>query len=153
MQPLVSILIPAFNAERFIAETIESALGQTWRRKEIIVVDDGSTDRTLALAKDFGSRTVSVITQANLGAAAARNKAFSRAQGDYIQWLDADDLLAPDKIANQIRALDACSSRQTILSSGWGYFIYRSHKAQFIPTGLWCDLSPVEWLLRKMGMP
>ncbi|MBV9131045.1 MAG: glycosyltransferase, partial [Verrucomicrobia bacterium] len=68
MESLVSILIPAYNAEDWIAETIESALGQTWKRKEIIVVDDGSTDQTLAIARRFASRDVSVVTQSNQGA-------------------------------------------------------------------------------------
>jgi glycosyltransferase involved in cell wall biosynthesis len=148
MQPLVSILIPAFNAELWIADTIQSALAQTWKTREIIVVDDGSSDRTLAIAKKFAADGVTVVTQDNQGAAAARNKAFSLSQGDYLQWLDADDLLASDKIANQVKALGDCPSKRTLLSSAWGHFIYRPERAKFSPTSLWCDLSPVEWLLR-----
>src|SRR5438876_7489334 len=102
MEPLVSILIPAYNAERWIAETIQSALAQTWSKKEIIIVDDGSRDQTLAVAQQFTSRNVLVVTQENQGAAAARNRALEPCQGEYIQWLDADDLLAPDKIARQM---------------------------------------------------
>ena len=151
MKPLVSILIPAFNAEEWIAETLESAIGQTWERKEIIVVDDGSSDQTLAIARQFSSKEVSIVTQDNQGAAAARNKAFSLSQGDYIQWLDADDLLAPDKITRQIEVAEQYGNRRMLLSSAWGRFMYRSNRAEFAPTGLWCDLSPVEWLLRKMG--
>src|ERR1019366_5532971 len=83
-------------------------------------------------------------------AAAARNKAFSRSQGDYIQWLDADDLLAPDKIARQIEALAQTPNKQTLLSGSWGRFMYRYNRTKFVPTALWCDLSSVEWLLRKM---
>jgi len=149
MTPFVSILIPAYNAEPWIADTIKSALAQTWPRKEIIIVDDGSRDRTLSITRQFASRAVSVITQENQGAAAARNKAFALSKGDYIQWLDADDLLSPDKIAKQIEVAEKCASKRTLLSSGWGYFMYRTSKAKFIPTPLWCDLSPVEWLLRK----
>ena len=150
-EPLVSILVPAFNAEESIAETLRSAIGQTWQRKEVIVVDDGSTDQTVAIARQFESSSVRVVTQVNQGAAAARNKAFSLSSGDYIQWLDADDLLAPDKIAKQIMMLEECRSKRTLLSSAWGVFMYRSYRAEFIPTALWCDLTPVEWLLRKMG--
>src|SRR4030095_12920383 len=102
MKKLVSILIPAYNAAEFIAETIESVLAQTWPRKEIIVVNDGSQDDTLAIARQFESKQVLVVTKDNEGAAATRNKAFSLCQGDYIQWLDADDLLSPNQISPQI---------------------------------------------------
>ena len=98
MTPLVSILIPAYNAEQWIADTIESALAQTWSHKEIIVVNDGSKDHTLSIVDEFSSRGVLVASQKNCGEAAARNKALSFCSGDYIQWLDADDILAPDKI-------------------------------------------------------
>ena len=151
MNPLVSILIPAFNAQEYLADTLRSAVAQTWPRKEIIVVDDGSTDRTVAIARQFESDGVRVVTQNNQGAAAARNKAFSLCQGDYVQWLDADDLLASDKIARQIEALDPGRSKRTLVSSAWGRFMYRYYRAKFSPTALWCDLSPKEWLLRKMG--
>src|SRR5919199_5243439 len=103
MEPLVSILIPAYNAQQWITDTIESALAQTWPKKEIIIVDDGSSDQTLQIVKQFASKTVLIVTQANHGASVARNTAFSLCQGDYIQWLDADDLLAPDKIEKQVR--------------------------------------------------
>lgn len=150
MKPLVSILIPAFNAQEWIADTLRSAMAQTWPRKEIIVVDDGSTDKTLRIARQFKSRDMCFVTQENQGAAAARNKALSLSHGDYIQWLDADDLLASDKIANQMALLDRGPSKRTLLSSAWGWFMYRPYKAEFVPSALWCDLSPAEWLLRKM---
>jgi glycosyltransferase involved in cell wall biosynthesis len=151
MKPLVSILIPAYNAEAWIAETIKSAIAQTWARKEIIVVDDGSTDHTLAVARQFASKNIAVVTRKNQGAAATRNHALALSQGDYIQWLDADDLLSPEKIEKQMEAADKIRSSRMLLSSGWGYFAYRIDKAKFSPSSLWCDLSPVEWLLRKMG--
>jgi glycosyltransferase involved in cell wall biosynthesis len=149
MMPLISILIPAYNAERWIAETIRSALGQTWSNKEIIVVDDGSTDGTLAIARQFESKGLRVVTQPNQGAAAARNKAFSLSRGDYIQWLDADDLLSPDKIAHQMQRAAQTSERRMLFSSAWGSFRFRPAKARFVPTSLWCDLVPTEWLTRK----
>jgi GT2 family glycosyltransferase len=149
--PLVSILIPAFNSEKWIADTLRSAIAQTWPRKEIIVVDDGSTDRTLAIARQFASESLCVVTQENRGGPAARNKAFSLCQGDYIQWLDNDDLLAPDKISRQAAVLDECRSKWTLLSSAWGEFMYRARRARFVPTALWCDSSPAEFLSRKMG--
>src|SRR5882724_856807 len=149
MTPLVSILIPAYNAERWIAETIRSALRQTWPNKEIILVDDGSTDQTVRVAQQFASKTVSIVSQKNQGAAAARNKAFELCHGDYVQWLDADDLLSPDKIAYQMRAAGETTERRTLFSSAWASFRYRPAKARFIPTSLWSDLDPTEWLTRK----
>jgi glycosyltransferase involved in cell wall biosynthesis len=151
MPPLVSILIPAYNAERWIDDTINSALSQTWGNKEIIIVDDGSKDCTLSAAKKFAGKNVFVTTQANQGAAAARNHAFAMAQGDYIQWLDADDLLAPDKIERQLAVAIASDSKRTLFSSAWGSFMHRTSKAKFTPTPLWCDLSPIEWMVRKIG--
>lgn len=151
MSALVSILIPAFNAERFIADAIKSALAQTWPKKEIFVVDDGSTDQTLQIAQKLSSQIVSVSTQPNQGAASARNKAMSMCQGDYVQWLDADDLLAPDKIAKQMEMAERIQSRSTLLSAAWGYFIHRPERARFSPTSIWTDLSPVEWLARNLA--
>jgi glycosyltransferase involved in cell wall biosynthesis len=149
MRAFVSILIPAYNAESWIADTIESAIAQTWPDKEIIVVDDGSSDGTLAAARQFESNQVRVVTQPNQGAAAARNKAFSLSRGDYIQWLDADDLLSPDKVALQMQAVGQTRDRRILFSSPWAFFRYRPAKAKFIPTLLWCDLDPTEWLIRK----
>lgn len=150
-RPLVSILIPAFNAEKWIADTLQSAISQTWPRKEIIVVDDGSTDRTLAIARRFESPTLRVVSRTHEGSAAARNAAFSLSKGDYIQWLDADDLMASDKIALQIEALEQCRSKRTLFSSAWTRFLYRHYRSEFVPNALWRDLSPTEWLLIKMG--
>lgn len=150
MEPLVSILIPAFNAQDWIADTIQSASAQTWPRKEIIVVDDGSTDQTLAIAQQYVSSFVHVVTQNNAGAAAARNKAYAMSQGDYIQWLDADDLLAPDKITRQME-VGLREGKKTLLSSPWGYFYYRPKKSVVLPTSLWRDLEPADWLFHKLN--
>ncbi|WP_207422792.1 glycosyltransferase family 2 protein [Desertivirga brevis] len=100
--PLVSIIIPAFNCEDFIEETIQSSINQTWQNKEIIVVDDGSTDNTLSTARKYESKGVTVITQLNKGASAARNLGFKISKGDYIQYLDGDDLLSLGKIEHQL---------------------------------------------------
>jgi glycosyltransferase involved in cell wall biosynthesis len=151
MKPLVSILIPAYNSEEWIVDTLRSALAQTWERKEIIVVDDGSRDRTAEAARHFASNQVKVVTKENGGAAAARNHALQLSQGDYIQWLDADDLLAPDKIERQFAALGDERDTRILLSSAWAYFNYRPERARFVPSSLWLDLTPVEWLLRKMN--
>jgi glycosyltransferase involved in cell wall biosynthesis len=151
MKPLVSILIPAYNSEKWIAYTIQSAIAQTWENKEIIVVDDGSTDGTAEVARRFASNKVKVVSKENRGAAATRTHALELSQGKYIQWLDADDLLSPDKIERQLAALTEIENPRILLSSSWAYFNHRTRRARFVATSLWQDLSPVEWLLRKMG--
>lgn len=150
MKPLVSILIPAYNAEEWISDTLRCAIAQTWEPKEVIVVDDGSTDRTLAIARQFEWDNFRVVTQKNQGAAATRNNALALSRGDYIQYLDADDLIGPDKISRQMEALGESPSRRTLVSGPWGRFMYRYYRTKFVPSPLWCDLSPVEWMLRKM---
>ena len=150
MKPLVSILIPAFNAQRWLRDSIQSAVDQTWPTREILIVDDGSRDATLSIARQFASSSISVVTQPNQGAAAARNKAYSLSQGDYIQWLDADDLLAPDKISKQMELITRGGTERTLVSAAFGRFRHRVTTAQFCPTSLWCDLSPVDWLTRKL---
>ena len=151
MKPLVSILIPAYNAEETIAYTIQSAIAQTWPRKEIIVIDDGSADRTGEIARSFASKGVTVVSTENRGLCAAVNHALGLSQGDYLQELDADDLLAPDKIERQLAALREGDSRRMLLSSPWASFYYRTRHARFVRNTLCQDLSPVEWLLRKMS--
>jgi len=151
MNPLVSILIPAFNSQAWIADTIRSALAQTWMRKEIIIVDDGSRDQTYAIAKTFASKNVLACTQENQGAAAARNKALSLSQGDYIQWLDADDLLSPEKITRQLELASKVENKYKLLSSEWATFMHCLRRARFVPTSLWCDQAPVDWLVSKLA--
>jgi glycosyltransferase involved in cell wall biosynthesis len=149
--PKISILLPAFNAQEWIADSLGSALAQTWPNKEIIVVDDGSVDSTLAIARNFASRHVRVFTQERAGGQAARNRAFAECQGDYIQWLDADDLLDPDKITLQMKQLDRCRSRRTLLCSEWGRFVCLPRRARFTATELWRDATPAEFLMLKLG--
>lgn len=148
-EPLVSILIPAYNAQEWIAATIESALQQSWPNKEVIIVDDGSKDGTFEVAKRFTSRGVKLFSKPNEGAAAARNKAFELSRGQYVQWLDADDLISSNKIAVQMAIAQQCGSKRTLISGAWAYFIYRPDKARFAPSALWDDLTPTEWVLRK----
>lgn len=143
--------MPAYNAEKWLQEAIDSAMSQTWARKEIIIADDGSSDSTLGIARSNASPALLVLTQENRGASAARNLALSRAQGDYIQWLDADDLLAPDKIATQMRRAEPGCSSFILLSGAWGCFYRHAELSVFKPSSLWQDLSPTEWLLRKLA--
>lgn len=101
----VSVIIPCYNAERWIGEAIESCLAQTYRPIEIIVVDDGSTDDSIKIVKQYGEK-VTLETGPNLGGNHARNRGFELSSGDYIQYLDADDFILPEKIERQIRVLE-----------------------------------------------
>lgn len=105
--PLVSIIIPAYNARRFIGESIDSALNQTYSNCEILVIDDGSTDDTRAFLQHRYGDQIRYIYQENQGRGAARNYGLHLARGKYIQFLDADDLILPDKIRMQVMFLEA----------------------------------------------
>jgi glycosyltransferase involved in cell wall biosynthesis len=146
---LVSILIPAYNKEAWIEETIKSAQAQTWQNKELIIVDDGSKDRTLDVIRRFESGAVKVVAQENQGACAARNRAYALAQGAYIQWLDADDLMHPQKLEAQMKGIPDGTRERCIRTAAFGSFYFRASKAQFCPTGLWQDLSPSDWMITK----
>lgn len=103
--PLVSIVIPAFNRAAYIGEAIDSALAQTYTHRELIVVDDGSTDQTAQIVLAYGDR-VALIRQANAGASAARNTGIARAGGDLIALLDSDDRWLPEKLTLQVPLLE-----------------------------------------------
>jgi glycosyltransferase involved in cell wall biosynthesis len=120
--PLISILIPCFNAEKFVGEAIESALAQTHPNVEVVVVDDGSTDNSVEVIRSFGDRVIAEFGP-NRGACAARNRALALSRGQYVQFLDADDLLFPHKIERQLPILerneaDFVFSRGTLFGDG-----------------------------------
>jgi glycosyltransferase involved in cell wall biosynthesis len=99
---LVSILIPCYNAEDFIGQCIESALAQSWPEKEIIVIDDGSTDRSLDVIRSFEG-SIRWETGPNRGGNSARNRLLALSRGAWLQYLDADDYLQPKKIQGQMQ--------------------------------------------------
>jgi glycosyltransferase involved in cell wall biosynthesis len=146
MKPLVSVLVAAYNAAAWLTETLDSVSQQTWGNIEIIVVDDGSKDETLSIAKQYESSTIKVIYQENQGASAARNRGLELAQGDFIQYLDADDLLAPDKIERQLTFWQS-GSKNRVISGEWARFVASPDEAIFEPNSLWQDRSPVDWLV------
>ena len=104
--PRVSVIIPTYNCARFIERTINSVLSQTYRDYEVIVVDDGSMDETQTLMQQY-NKPVRYVYQKNQGASSARNAAVSHATGEFIAYLDADDVWNPDKLARQVEYLDS----------------------------------------------
>ena len=149
MPKLVSIIIPCYNAAQWLEQTFQSALAQTWTGKEVIFVDDGSTDNSLVIARQFESGGVKAVTQENRGASAARNHGLRLAQGEFIQFLDADDLLAPDKIANQMEMARQCDPN-AILCGAWTRFTKTPADADFTAQVLCRDASPVDWVVTKL---
>jgi glycosyltransferase involved in cell wall biosynthesis len=103
VKPQVSCIVPAYNAEKYLRQALDSALAQGGVELEVIVVDDGSTDDTAAIAAACGER-VQVISQANCGQAAARNRGIAAANGEFLAFLDADDLWSRDKLETQLAA-------------------------------------------------
>lgn len=100
-KPLISVIIPAYNCERYVAEAISSALAQTYRPSEIIVINDGSTDGTEQAILQFGN-SIRYYTQSNRGLGASRNRGAQLAKGDFLAFLDADDLWVADKLELQM---------------------------------------------------
>ena len=146
MTPLVSIIIPCYNAAPWLAETLDSALKQTWSATEILLINDGSTDDSLVVAQQFASRGVRIIDQPNRGASAARNHGLRVARGEFIQFLDADDLLSADKIARQIELLRSRPTG-TLASCAWGRFSANAASAQFTDTSVFQDFSAGDFLV------
>jgi len=116
-QPYVSVVIPVYNGERYLAAAIDSVLTQTYQNFEIIVVDDGSKDSTPEILQQYGDR-IRAVYQTNQGVALARNHGIKLAQGEWIAFLDADDVLLPDKLSAQL-ALAAKHPQLGIIHSGW----------------------------------
>jgi glycosyltransferase involved in cell wall biosynthesis len=145
MTALVNIIVPCYNAGPWLAETLESALAQTWPEKEIIVINDGSRDDSLDIARRFEPRGVTVVDQPNRGASAARNHGLRLARGDFVQFLDADDLLAPEKIERQMHLLQSRGGSH-LASGAWARFDSDPANAFFAPFTNWRDLGGVEFL-------
>lgn len=115
MSRLVSVVIPAYNAAAYVAEAVESALAQDHAEKEVIVVNDGSTDDTLAALARFGNR-IRIVDQSNAGPPAARNAGLDAAHGDYIAFLDADDVWIQGKLGAQVRHIEANPDVDTVFT-------------------------------------
>jgi len=113
---LVSIIIPTYNAEPWIAETLESAFQQTYSNTEIIVVDDGSTDQTRTILQSYVPRIRLILNETNQGVAASRNRGNAEAKGQYVALLDHDDLWEKDKLAKQMALFEATPTLGLVFS-------------------------------------
>ena len=152
IHPLVSVIISAYNADKLISETLESLLNQTYGEIEIIVVNDGSTDNTLEVANKYIKKGVKVITQENKGQDAALNNGYRHSTGDYIKFMDSDDLLNSEMIELQMSVLNG--SEEYVAYSEWARF-YNDNpdNAVFHKHTNWRDMAPIEFLTSEIIGP
>lgn len=155
MYPKVSILIPCYNAEKWIKQAIESALNQTYLYKEVIVIDDGSTDNSLKFIQSFGGSII-YETGINRGGNVARNRLLELSSGEWLQYLDADDYLLPNKVAQQIQYLEENPDTDLVYSPS----IFQYHTLEKVtqeilpipqPHDPWVLLA--RWYLPQTGSP
>jgi len=152
---LISILIPCFNAERWIAGAIDSALAQTWPHKEVIVVDDGSTDGSVEIIRSYGDR-IRWEARAHAGANPTRNRLLELASGEWLQYLDADDYLLPEKVEKYARSLNDRDDTDILYGPAtlelWsGGSVHREITPIPEPRDPWILL--VRWYLPQTGAP
>lgn len=145
--PLVSIIIPCYNAENYVAEAIQSALDQIYPNCEIIVIDDGSTDGSLEVIKSFGDK-IRWETGPNRGGCGARNRGLELAKGEWIQFLDADDLIEQNKIAVQMK-LAAEHGSECLISGCWKRFRKSIDDNTFPMESKEMPEQPADWLIQK----
>lgn len=145
-EPIVSIIIPLYNCEKYIAATLQSVRAQSWPRCEVIVVDDGSTDRSAAVASALLTPNDHLIQKDHRGAAAARNAGLDRANGEYIQFLDSDDLLGVNKIESQVEAL-LKSGNSNVAAARWASFFDADTTLPQSSEKAGESEIPFEWLL------
>lgn len=147
--PIVSICIPAYNAEKYINEALDCLLAQSYKKIEIIVVNDGSSDNTSNILESYKDKGVKIIEQEHSGQSTAANKAFFASTGDYIKFFDADDILSQNFIKNQVEVLTGRSD--AVASASWGRF-YNDDIDNFKlnPEKVWKDMQPIDWLVESL---
>lgn len=145
MQNKVSIIISAYNAEKYIAQTLQSVLAQSWPHLEIIVVNDGSTDNTRQIVEQYVQGNLLLINQENKGQDAALNEGFRHATGDYIKFMDSDDLINSTMIEKQVTALTG--SEELVAYGEWARFYDNEPSgAEFTRLHYWKDMAAVDFL-------
>lgn len=145
---LVSIIISAFNAEKYIAETLDAVLQQTYPNLEVIVVNDDSTDNTLSIAESYKSRGVLVFSQDKKGQDAALNLGYKHSKGEYIKFMDSDDLINPEMVELQVNAISTSSDH--IAYGEWARFYHNNpSNANFESLDYWKNTDPIEFIIAR----
>jgi len=143
--PLVSVIMPVYNSEKYLSEAINSVINQNYTNWELIIVNDGSVDQSLSIAKTFESGRIKVFSQENKGQCAANNYGYRQSKGDYIKFFDSDDLLSTNILEEQVKI--ALVHPNTVVSAKWGRF-YNDDLSTFKLNieECWKDMLPVDWL-------
>ena len=150
-QPKVSILVPCYNSETYLHDTLQSCMNQRYPNIEVIVVDDGSTDSSLQIAREWETRyeNIHVYEQSNSGVCKARNLAFEKCTGDYIMYLDADDLISEDKISSQMDLLLG-EPLSTVATCPWDRFYSSIEEAKFNKLPVYKDYESSVYLIEDL---
>lgn len=151
MMPLVSICMPAYNAAKYLDETIHSILGQTYPAIELIICNDGSTDDTEKVLSKFATNSkIKIIHTTNRGQCASANEAYHHAKGDFIKFFDADDLMNPEHISEQVQIL---LNNPDCIAAGQIKRFYNDDISTALhePLVNWKDLKPMDWLINGNG--
>jgi len=149
-EPLVSIIVPCYNAGAYIGTTLKSIINQTYTNIEIVVVDDGSTDDSINRIQEIGDKRIHIIHQPNGGQGAASNTGFQLSKGEYIKFFDADDIMCQEHIELQVRKING--RKNVIASSEWyRFFNDNLSTAVYATETVWKDLKPLEWLKKSLS--
>lgn len=146
---LISICIPAYNAALYVKDSINSILVQSYQNLEIIIVNDGSTDDTLTVLENFKDQRIRIINTENKGQCAAANLAYQHSSGEYVKFMDADDIISPFFIEQQYHNIK--ENQSWIASAKWGRF-YNDDLETFTlnPEPVWKDMLPIDWLVESL---
>jgi glycosyltransferase involved in cell wall biosynthesis len=141
--------MPAFNAEDYILNAVNSVLNQSYNNIELIVVNDGSTDRTEEILRGIHNPKLKLVTTINKGQCAAANLAFHHSKGEFVKFMDADDIISADFIENQVKVLKGDLNK--IASAKWGRFYNNDLSTfQLNPETVWRDMKPIDWLVESL---
>lgn len=145
--PLVSIIMPLYNAEKYVAEAIESVQAQTYTHWELIIVNDGSTDGSLAVASQYESEKIKVYSQENKGASAARNFGYNQSKGKYIKFFDADDIISANMLEAQVALVE--QNKVSIVVSSWGRFYNNDISTFKLTNSNNIETEPINWIINE----
>jgi glycosyltransferase involved in cell wall biosynthesis len=149
-QPLISIITPCYNAGKFLVDAVESVLAQTYNNFEWIIVNDGSTDETEAILSKYHDNRIQYYHQENKGQCSASNFGLKKAVGDYIKFFDADDVMNPKHLEEQIERMDG--SKNILVSCAWGRFYDGDFRStRFIPETVWQDMDSLSWIKASLS--